>query len=305
MNITRACVWFLLTAALTFSGCGVCDEQNESAEETAPGEADNKGDQAKGDQAKGDQVKGDKAKGGKAKGGKDAKKGTPDKGLKKGQDKRALAPGKTSKSAKAGKPGQKVGKSSLDLKRPVLTKPGVDPKTTKPVIPKSPPATKLEDVKPTSPSAKGGGVADKGVEKFLKVDSVLSRTDVKAATGYRGILRPGELDGINAEANYNALRLTPTSRSQFGVAVQLWRETNPGAQSRRFNDLLRQYPGSERIRDIGDSAFRASFGELRYLVWLDRKRRVTIALTCDDKVCKGEQDVLGLAKVVSGKLKKY
>ena len=26
---------------------------------------------------------------------------------------------------------------------------------------------------------------------------------------------------------------------------------------------------------------------------------------CDDKVCKGEQDVLGLAKVVSGKLKTY
>ena len=157
--------------------------------------------------------------------------------------------------------------------------------------PDSPAATKLEDLEPK----KDEGTTD--------LAAALTRGSVRSATGYTKMLRPGPLVGINTDKSYDALRLRPTDRNKFGVALQVWREKNPGAQSRKFNDLLRQYPDSKRTRDIGDTSFKAAWGGMSYIVWLDRKNKLIAAISCDGDICKDDAAALKLASGVSKKLR--
>ena len=165
---------------------------------------------------------------------------------------------------------------------------------------KSPPPGRLEDMPPAPIPAE----IDDQSGKQLDLTNAMTRADIKNSTGYRGILRPGPLVGIEPGLNYGAVRLKPNARDKFGVALQVWREPNPGAQSRKFNDLLRQYPDSKRSREMGDSAFRANWGGLNYLVWLNRKSRFIAAVSCSSDICKDDAATLALARTVAPKIKK-
>ena len=136
----------------------------------------------------------------------------------------------------------------------------------------------------------------------FELDDVFNRNVIRRATDYKGFLRKSELAGMNVGPDYNAIRLRPTTPNRFGVSIQVWHIDNPGQQTRRFNDLFRQYPDPKRTRDLGDSAFTAGWGGLRYFVWLDRKASYLAAVSCDETICKDDPATLALAKAVGEKL---
>ncbi len=309
----------LLTLLLTLSfssaalsACGFCQGEDDTAEvddKKDDGEA-SKGDK-KGDKGDKGDKKGDKSdKGDKKASASKGKVPTP-KDLRKPLDKlphkgSALNPAVINPSLKNIKIPNKdtemdfTGDKNLEGDPVADNNPGGKPQRD-PQFENSPPAVNLEDLPPAPQPDRIAG--NEG--KRLDIGNPITRADVKDATGYRGILRPGELIGIEPDANYNATRLKPNSRDRFGVSLQVWRETNPGAQSRRFNDLLRQYPASQRNRDIGDSAFLASWGGLNYVVWLNRKSRFIAVIACSDDICQDGKAAMALAQRVDPRITKY
>jgi hypothetical protein len=142
-------------------------------------------------------------------------------------------------------------------------------------------------------------------EETLTLNNALTRNLIKQATGYRPALRPAPLAGQSATPAYNFMRLQPGTRRNFGVSLQIWREDNPGAQSRFFNELLRQYPEARRARALGDSSFQAGWEELHYLAWLDRKKRYIAVLTCDKRICTKDKQTTALARKLADRLPRY
>ncbi len=295
--------WLLALAAiamLSLTACGVCGEDEQPDAQAQEDTGDKKADAKKDSKGSKKDAKAPK------KADKGSKKATLGKNpnvkgvdTKKLNDKKSIAAKKREliDKAKAKVKENKKAKALDTIQPKAPTKPGKKGPTLDFA---SPSASNLEDL-PKNPPPKAANAGG----DTLDITGAVTRSDVKSTTGYRGILRPNELPGINPDASYNAIRLMPTDKEQFGVAVQVWREPNPGAQSRRFNDLLRQYPGGKRTRDLGDSSFNASWGQLNYVVWLDRKRRVIVALSCDQAICKDSAAALKLARKVSKKIRKY
>jgi len=257
----------IAAATILASGCSYCDSE---ADENSPAAGADAG-QPKASEAKKSAPKAKKKAATKV-------KNTP-------------IPSKLAKKQRGRKKGAGASPVGAKLKGPAL-----DPKRP----PKVPGAKR--DLPKVGEAPAPSKIAKQG--KILSLDNTLTRTDVKTATGYRGNLRPGKLGGIEPGLNYNAQRLKPNARDQFGVAIQVWREPNPGAQSRRFNEMLRQYPDSKRSRNIGDSSFTAVWDGLHHIVWLNRKLRFIAAVSCSEPICKNEDATFALAKRVAGKIKK-
>ncbi|MEO1269047.1 MAG: hypothetical protein AAFX99_13180 [Myxococcota bacterium] len=166
--------------------------------------------------------------------------------------------------------------------------------------PKSPPATNINPVKAQQVADAKNTLRKRKLGQEL--NTVLTRNDVRSATGYRGLLRPGPLPGIEVSENYTSLRLRPSGNVGYGAGLQVWEIASPGYQTREFNNFLRQYPASKRSTELGDSAFSSSWGGVRYFVWLDRTRKLLIALTCDAKICKNDESLLKLARRINTNL---
>jgi hypothetical protein len=148
----------------------------------------------------------------------------------------------------------------------------------------------------------GAQVAQGGL---LDLRGALTRNLVLQATGFKGALRPGELPGVDPSSVYNVARLQPGGQSQFGVAIQVWKEPSPAVQSRRFQELMRQYDGSKRVSGIGDSAFKASWGDLRYMVWVDRSNHYLATLICEQAICGDDDKLAELARKLRERLPSY
>ena len=205
-----------------------------------------------------------------------------------------------------------IAKLDEGKEKPTVASPTVDKKTPEP-FGESPPATnidvekakKVAEIKNAREARKKASAAktSPAPEAAGKdLSTIFTRNDVRFSTGYQGLLRPGPLPGIDPDESYASLRLRPSGTSGYGAGVQVWEIPNPGYQTRQFNNFLRQYPESKRTRDLGDSAFTSSWGGVRYFVWLDRKSKLLVAVTCDDAVCKDDKALLKLAKRVNGNL---
>lgn len=197
-----------------------------------------------------------------------------------------------------------------DAKTTATLNPGKSAKTkaTTAPLPKTPPPPQTEPIKETpKPTPKPSQPEKKNTpakKPTLSVSGLLNRSMVKKSTGFKGVLRPTKLRGVKASETYNSIRLESAKKGgDFGVALQVWKEKNPGAQSRRFNNLLRQYPGTSRKPGLGDSAFVASWSGVQYVVWLDRKEKYIAALTCGDSICSSEIKSMALAKEIKPKIK--
>ncbi len=145
-----------------------------------------------------------------------------------------------------------------------------------------PPApTKRGDVATAPPAPFTGEPLD--VHELLKLSEVQEITKTKVR------LRRSSLPGIPAHASYNALYFEDRKSDRFGVAVQVWKDSNRRDARWRFKQLAATFPNATENTAVTKRSFFAWWQNVYYLVFLVEGNRTTISISCGSHICKPEQ----------------
>lgn len=138
------------------------------------------------------------------------------------------------------------------------------------------------------PPAERPGAMDSG-EPALDVTGYLSSVDITRVLGDKARLRRSELPGSKPSPSYNVLYFQPEKGDQFGLAVQVWRDSNLAESRTRFNTMRNTYSNVAPTNKVTDQGFRAFFGGVVSLVFADQRRPLVVAVNCSTKTCTADQ----------------
>lgn len=138
------------------------------------------------------------------------------------------------------------------------------------------------------PPSERPGAMDSG-EPALDITGYLSAVDITRVLGDKAKLRRGELPGAKPSPTYNVLYFQPEKGDQFGLAVQVWRDSNLAESRTRFNTMRNTYSNVAPTNKVTDQGFRAFFGGVVSLVFADQRRPLVVAVNCSTKTCTADQ----------------
>lgn len=126
-------------------------------------------------------------------------------------------------------------------------------------------------------------------EPALDITGYLSSVDITRVLGDKAKLRRSELPGSKPSPTYNVLYFQPEKGDQFGLAVQVWRDSNLAESRTRFNTMRNTYSNVAPTNKVTDQGFRAFFGGVVSLVFADQRRPLVVAVNCSTKTCTADQ----------------
>ncbi|HEY3356699.1 MAG TPA: hypothetical protein VGQ83_25840 [Polyangia bacterium] len=158
-------------------------------------------------------------------------------------------------------------------------------------------AVELEQtLAPPRPASRPAQVA------LLDAAPLLTADEIRAVTGYKGLLDEKRLQDLERTAFYDSRHFQAISQPQaFDVALRVWR-LGPAAVE-HYERLRKELPGAREENDVGDRAFRAQEGEIRALVFVAADAGVVIEITCGTSQCKTPEQLTALGRRVLTKLK--
>ncbi len=172
----------------------------------------------------------------------------------------------------------------LGALRPAAEAPGAEgPAPEAPVLPVGAPPVAAAEPPPERPGALDSG------EPPLDITGYLSTVDVTRVLGDKAKLRRSELPGAKPSPTYNVLYFQPEKGDQFGLAVQVWRDSNLAESRTRFNTMRNTYSNVAPTNKVTDQGFRAFFGGVVSLVFADQRRPLVVAVNCSTKTCTADQ----------------
>ncbi len=139
-------------------------------------------------------------------------------------------------------------------------------------------------------------------EPPLDITGYLSAVDVARVLGDKAKLRRGDLPGALPSPVYNATYFQPDKGDHFGLAVQVWRDSNLAESRTRFNTMRNTYSDVAPTNKVTDQGFRAFFGGVVSLVFADPRRPLVVAVNCSTKVCTADQ-LIEIANRVNERLR--
>jgi len=128
----------------------------------------------------------------------------------------------------------------------------------------------------------------------LDVARFLSLSKVRSITGSQTLSTVGALSGIDPSPHYNSLYFAPPRRADFGVAIQVWRETTRRDANERFRRMRRDYPNAEDTSAVTPKGLFSYWGDMMTLAFLDFSKKTIVAITCSQKICD-QQELYKLA----------
>jgi len=135
----------------------------------------------------------------------------------------------------------------------------------------------------------------------LDVSRFLSVQDVRTLTGERTLTTMGHLKGIPTDESYNSAYFAPSTRSNFGVALQVWKERIRRDANQRYTQMRADFPNAEDTTALGGKSFISHFDDIVTLTFADLTKRVIVSVSCGQRICTGDQ-LLSLANAVKEKL---
>ena len=139
-------------------------------------------------------------------------------------------------------------------------------------------------------------------EPALDITGYLSAMDIARVLGDKAKLRRAELTGAKPSPVYNVLYFQPVKGDSFGLAVQVWRDSNLAESRTRFNTMRNTYSNVAPTNKVTDQGFRAFFGGVVSLVFADQRRPLVVAVNCATKTCTADQ-LIELATRVNERLR--
>lgn len=156
---------------------------------------------------------------------------------------------------------------------------------------------------PEAPVMERPGAMDpQAGEPPLDITGYLSAVDVARVLGDKAKLRRGDLPGALPSPVYNATYFQPEKGDHFGLAVQVWRDSNLAESRTRFNTMRNTYSDVAPTNKVTDQGFRAFFGGVVSLVFADPRRPLVVAVNCSTKVCTADQ-LIEIANRVNERLR--
>lgn len=147
-----------------------------------------------------------------------------------------------------------------------------------------------------------GAMDSQAGEPPLDITGYLSAVDVARVLGDKAKLRRGDLPGSLPSPVYNATYFQPEKGDHFGLAVQVWRDSNLAESRTRFNTMRNTYSDVAPTNKVTDQGFRAFFGGVVSLVFADPRRPLVVAVNCSTKVCTADQ-LIEIANRVNERLR--
>ncbi len=138
-------------------------------------------------------------------------------------------------------------------------------------------------------------------EPALDVTGYLSVGDLERVLGAKANLRRADLLGTQASPGYNFLYFNKGKGDDFGVSVQVWRDSNPAESRTRFATMKNTYSNVAPTNKVADQGFRSFFGGVVTLVFADPRRPMVAAVSCSTKTCTADQ-MLELSRRVAERL---
>ena len=138
-------------------------------------------------------------------------------------------------------------------------------------------------------------------EPPLDVNGYIFVDDLAKVVGTRQKFHRAELTGVTPSPNYNALFFAAEKFDLFGFAVQVWRDPNLAESRTRFNTMKNSYSNVTPTNKVTDMGFRAFYGAVVTLVFVDPRRPLVAAVSCSTKLCSGDQ-MIELARRVAERL---
>lgn len=129
---------------------------------------------------------------------------------------------------------------------------------------------------------------------------LLAVDDVRAVTGYQGILKRGPL-ADPGDATDTLHMQAEGEDEAHDVAVRLWRRS-PDELVAKLEGLREELPGSRPLRGLGDRALTVTQGEIRAVAFLDAGHAALVLLTCGRAQCSSEAKLLALARRAAAQL---
>lgn len=126
-------------------------------------------------------------------------------------------------------------------------------------------------------------------EPSLDVTGYLSVGDIERVLGPKAKMHRADLNGTSPSPSYNYLYFKKDKSDDFGVAVQVWRDSNAAESRTRFATMKNTYSNVAPTNKVADQGFRAFFGGVVTLVFSDPRRPLVAAVSCSTKACNADQ----------------
>lgn len=152
-----------------------------------------------------------------------------------------------------------------------------------------------------APDGKTSGRAAPSADGSLNVEKYLPLAEARRITTSKTLADAGSLPGIPGDHVYNSRYYAPPQRSEFGTALQVWKERTTKAALERFRAMKRDYPNVEDTAAITKQGFFSYWNDIMTLAFLDISKKTIVSVSCGQGVCK-PQTLFELATFVRTKL---
>ena len=126
----------------------------------------------------------------------------------------------------------------------------------------------------------------------LPIEHLLSLREARKMSETKRLTRMGPVVGIEPGERYNSFYFAPPKRSQFGIAVQVWKERTIGSVNERFNLMKRDYPNTNDTREVAkgsDREFFSNWNDIMSVTVAGMKKRTVVTISCGTKTCSLKQ----------------
>ena len=136
----------------------------------------------------------------------------------------------------------------------------------------------------------------------MDISGYLSAADLERVLGAKWKFQRATLDGIKPTKGYNVVYFSQGKGEKFGVSLQVWRDQNLLDSRTRFNTLKNTYTDVVATNKVREQGFRAYYGGVVSLVFVDPRRPLLASVSCATRICKADA-LIELSRRVAERLR--
>ena len=139
-------------------------------------------------------------------------------------------------------------------------------------------------------------------EKPLDLSGIMDESDLEVLFGAKLVFRVGRLATMKRTEDSDSIHFEAVGKPQtYDLAVRVWRRSRSELES-FYRKLMRIYPRSRSLDQVGDHSFSAGRGGILAHVFMDRAHQVVVSVTCGKDLCKDADGVLKVARLIRDRL---